>query len=251
MLTRGQKISLTLKKRFANGEIKPTNYWKGKKRTEETKQKIKNKLVGRVLSEDVKNKVSIGLKKAYKEGRHIVYLNTGRTHFKKGNTSWNKDLKGIHLSEKSEFKNGENCGESNSNWKGGITKVNRRIRVMIEFKEWRKSVFERDNYTCQKCKNKKSVSGKLHSHHIIELYKLIEKYNIKNLVDARKCEELWNIDNGITYCKNCHLIHHGLLKKTVNSGEAQTDYAVGNPEPSSEGKKVSEKVHRLGVESQQ
>jgi hypothetical protein len=45
--------------------------------------------------------------------------------FKKGNIPWNKDLKGIHLSPKSEFKKGERSGEKNNTWKGGVqTPVN-------------------------------------------------------------------------------------------------------------------------------
>jgi len=40
--------------------------------------------------------------------------------FTKGNIPWNKDLKGIHLSPKSEFKKGERTGDKNNTWKGGI-----------------------------------------------------------------------------------------------------------------------------------
>jgi len=35
-------------------------------------------------------------------------------------------------------------------------------RKSKEYKEWRKAVFERDNYTCQECGSKKD----LHPHHI-------------------------------------------------------------------------------------
>jgi hypothetical protein len=45
--------------------------------------------------------------------------NDGR--FKKGNIPWNKELKGIHLSPKSEFKADGSCSGTNSaSWKGGI-----------------------------------------------------------------------------------------------------------------------------------
>lgn len=40
--------------------------------------------------------------------------------FKKGNVPWNKGLKGIHLSPKSEFKPGDRAGDKNNTWKGGI-----------------------------------------------------------------------------------------------------------------------------------
>lgn len=38
--------------------------------------------------------------------------------FAKGNPSWNKGLKGIHLSPNTEFKKGNNLGEANIKWRG-------------------------------------------------------------------------------------------------------------------------------------
>jgi hypothetical protein len=41
--------------------------------------------------------------------------------FKKGDTPWNKNLKGIHLSPESEFKEGKShTGENHPSWKNGI-----------------------------------------------------------------------------------------------------------------------------------
>jgi len=40
------------------------------------------------------------------------------------------------------------------------------------------------------------------------------------------------VNNGITYCKKCHLEYHGLTKKAVNSGDILTGNAEDNPEPS-------------------
>jgi hypothetical protein len=50
-------------------------------------------------------------------------------------------------------------GKKHWNWKGGITPINRLIRTSKEYKEWRKAVFERDDYTCQG-KNCGARSGK-------------------------------------------------------------------------------------------
>lgn len=65
-------------------------------------------------------------------------------------------------------------------------------RKTKEYKEWRKAVFERDNYTCQRCGKR---GGKLRAHHI-------ERY--------RDCiEKRTDISNGITLCDKCHIeIHH-------------------------------------------
>lgn len=45
-------------------------------------------------------------------------MNDGK--FKKGNIPWNKDLKKIRLSPKSEFKVNQHAGEKHPQWKGGV-----------------------------------------------------------------------------------------------------------------------------------
>jgi hypothetical protein len=82
-------------------------------------------------------------------------------------------------------------GKKHPNWKGKSSET-LRIRYRIEYRLWRESVFARDNWTCQKCKEK---GGILRAHHIQNFYKW------KELRFA--------IDNGITLCEKCHrLFHH-------------------------------------------
>lgn len=50
-----------------------------------------------------------------------------------------------------DFKKGQNTGIKNFNWKGGVTSESQKIRHSLEIKIWRKGVFERDNWTCQGC----------------------------------------------------------------------------------------------------
>lgn len=87
-------------------------------------------------------------------------------------------------------------GENSHFWKGGATKLNRIERARSAYKEWRKQVFIRDNYTCQKCgiKNGNGKSIYLHAHHI------------KGFADYP--ESRLDVNNGITLCKNCHLLQH-------------------------------------------
>lgn len=78
-------------------------------------------------------------------------------------------------------------GENNPNWKGGITPLNKVIRASLEYKLWRKSVFERDNYTCIFCGTR---GGSLEADHIKPF--------------ALFPELRFAIDNGRTLCKPCH-----------------------------------------------
>ena len=78
-------------------------------------------------------------------------------------------------------------GEGNPSWKGGTTAEGIRIRGSAAFREWRKAVFERDNYTCQDCNNR---GGDLEAHHIKEF--------------AFYPELRFDVDNGQTLCVRCH-----------------------------------------------
>jgi len=135
-------------------------------------------------SETMKTHLSVKL-----QGRR---LNTGRTHIKKGQ----------HLSVKTQFgnkpawnkgkKNPYFVGSNNPKWKGGVTPINHKIRTSLEYKEWRTKVFQRDNYTCQKCGDRQGNGHKviLNAHHIKPF---------------SKEESLrFDIPNGITLCKKCH-----------------------------------------------
>lgn len=83
-------------------------------------------------------------------------------------------------------------GALNSQWKGGVTPLYKQIRKSIEYKLWRTSVFERDNYTCIWC-GVRGGNGKkviLHADHIKPF--------------AIYPELRFAIDNGRTLCIDCH-----------------------------------------------
>ena len=126
--------------------------------------------------------------------------------------------KGKHFSPKTEFKKGillskkhkQNIGialrgEKSSFWKGGITPLVLLIRNNFKYRQWRDDIFTRDNFTCQEC----GVRGhNLNAHHIKPFSKIIQFYEITTLEEAIQCDELWNINNGITLCEKCHIKIH-------------------------------------------
>jgi len=157
---------------------------KGQVRTEETRRKISEVMKGNTIRKGVKlsEETRRKMRKAAK---------------KRGASKW---LKGRKLSEETKRKLSEVSknkpkpwisGKKNSNWKGGITPENIKIRQSIEYRLWREAVFARDNYTCQKY----GIRGvELCSHHIQNF--------------AQYPELRFAIDNGITLSEKAHREFH-------------------------------------------
>lgn len=82
--------------------------------------------------------------------------------------------------------------EKNPKWKGGITPINKLLRNSREAKEWRLSVFKRDDWKCQKCGSRSCKNN----------YVRIEAHHIKPF--ATFPEIRFEITNGMTLCKSCH-----------------------------------------------
>jgi hypothetical protein len=129
----------------------------------------------------------------------------------KGNKPWNKGksmksypqcgFKKKHLTykgcEKTQFKKGIRP----ENYIDGRTKFATMLRNIKQYQEWRSDIFERDNWTCQTCQKRGCY---LEVHHLKELVKILRENNIKTFDEARKCQELWNRNNGVTLCRDCH-----------------------------------------------
>ena len=92
-------------------------------------------------------------------------------------------------------------GDKNPSWAGGISPLSMRIRKSREYGNWRRAVFERDNYVCQFC----NIQGRLHADHLKTFSSILKDYKIKTFKDAQLCNFLWDISNGRTLCKGCHL----------------------------------------------
>ena len=125
---------------------------------------------------------------------------------KKGNIPWNKNKKGSQKAWNKGFV-GFMGGIKNGRWKGGISSLQRQIRNFLKTRQWRSDIFTRDEFTCQVCGQKGS---QLEAHHIKSFSKILEDNKIRNIEEAIRCEELWNLNNGKTLCLKCHdkIKHH-------------------------------------------
>jgi hypothetical protein len=76
-------------------------------------------------------------------------------------------------------------------WVNGNTPEAIKVRNSTDYSKWRTAVFERDNYTCQGCKQR---GGRLNAHHKKSF--------------AKHPELRLDVSNGITLCKSCHTEEH-------------------------------------------
>jgi len=120
----------------------------------------------------------------------------GKHHTKEAIENISSKQKGQRHSINTEFIKGSIAWNNN----GGKFE-DRYIRRMKEYIQWRSDIFERDNWTCQTCGKRGCY---LEAHHVKQFITIIKEYNIESLEDARNCEELWQIENGVTLCLDCH-----------------------------------------------
>ncbi len=97
-------------------------------------------------------------------------------------------------------------GEEANSWQGGKATLYHSVRSLEKSKRWRTEVFKRDNFTCQKCGDK--TGGNLNAHHIKAFSDILKNNDIKDIFEANDCYELWDINNGITLCSDCHRNEH-------------------------------------------
>lgn len=140
-----------------------------------------------------------------KNGRLTIvgYAYSGRK-----SSYWNAvcDCGKTHIVEKQNFRKGgvKSCGclvkengcklfgKNHPNWNPNKTlEEKERNRDTLMYRKWRNSIYERDEYTCQKCQ---VVGARLNAHHV---------YQWDRMTGTR----YWK-SNGITLCNKCHNRFH-------------------------------------------
>ena len=135
------------------------------------------------------------------------------------NTFYGKKHSKETLKVLSEFHKGKQCGSDNPmygkrgkdspNYNPNITDEEREKGRNIEgIQEWRKGVYKRDNYTCQKCGDNKG--GNLVAHHLDGYH-----WNKEHRTD---------INNGVTLCVSCHKSFHKTYGNHDNTKEQYEEW---------------------------
>lgn len=188
-----------------------TKYWLGKNLSKETIEKISSSLRGR--TSPMKGRKGLSGKDNPMHGKKgILNHNFGKHIISEEHKQKISNLhKGKNIPEGirkkiSKSLIGRHCGAKNPNWNGGTTSFRTKLRLSEKYKQWRQDIFIRDNFTCQECGQK---GGKLEAHHkkSIKLFILEIKENLPllNLFDAAMIYvPLWDLNIGITLCKECH-----------------------------------------------
>ena len=150
--------------------------------------------------------ISCSTKRQYKENPNYGFQKGHRFRFRNGLVPWNKGKPNPELSKRQKENNVSKRPEVRKkmseartrfylngghppNWRGGHSK-NRKYQNKIWF-ELRKKIYERDDWTCQRCGKK---GGLLNAHHIIPW--------------SEDPELALEKDNIITLCVPCHTKIH-------------------------------------------
>lgn len=91
-------------------------------------------------------------------------------------------------------------GDKHPQWRGGVTPLRQIERYRTENAEWRRQVFERDDYACQKCGVR---GGTLHAHHI-KPWALYQELR-------------YDVGNGQTLCVPCHRIETNIEQAAIRA----------------------------------
>ena len=173
-------------------------------KTEDHKRKISEALINHSVSNKTRNKISSSLfgrftkeKSSNWKGGHNKCIDCDK-------------LLGDRYAKRCNTCDGKyNSRERHYRW-NGFTPIIEKLRFCNLYIHWRTKVFERDRWTCQTCRARGVY---VEAHHIKPFSLIVKENNIKDMETAEKCEELWNLDNGVTLCGDCHNLTKGRPKK--------------------------------------
>ncbi len=138
-----------------------------------------------------------------------------------------KSIVGTHISKGRTLSCGcleHPSGERHPNWKGGVTPERIIARNNGKYNKWRNEVYKKDWYTCQCCGKSKNIEKQ--AHHF---------YNFSDNEELR-----YDVNNGITLCKDCHY--------TTIKGSFHNIYSTTNNTPEQLEEYINNKRKELGID---
>ena len=181
-------LSVEHKKKISDSMSGKNTWMKGRKLSEETRKRMSEARKGRQHSKEWSENISKSLK-GKKTGR------IPKSAFKKGNIPW---CTGKKMSEEFCIKNSTSKTGENE-FTGFRMPLNRRVRTTRKYYEWIEKVKFRDMHTCVLCEKNEC---ELHAHHIVQVKDILKKEKYE--------EELYDLNNGITLCLDCHSGVHSI-----------------------------------------
>lgn len=196
-----KKISESLKRACKEGRM--ISWYKGKIIPEDVREKISRTEKGKKVSEETRRKMSEAKKGIKFSGIHRQRLSEARKGIRFSlihRKNLSKLHKGKTLSEEHKEKISKALLELWDTIGRKGYKRWRHLSAKREYRRWRVAVFEKNNYTCQRC-------GKTNCY--------LVAHHIKFWVDFPKFR--YKVDNGITLCKECHKIFHKNHYEKINN----------------------------------
>lgn len=164
----GRKLSPETRAKISAANEGSNNAFFGKKHSAESRARMSTSHTGIPLSKKTREKMSL---------------------VKKGLPSNTKGMKfGPRSDEVKRKLSFAKSGPKHHNWQGGISPINMRIRNSWKNRSWRREVLKRDNFSCIWCGD----TG--------------PDLNVDHIKPFAYFPELrFDINNGRTLCKNCHM----------------------------------------------
>lgn len=128
---------------------------------------------------------------------------------------WNKGIKNFRPGYRHSTETRAAIGAGHrSNDRPRKTPANTLDRKSTRYREWRSAVFNRDKFTCQECgaRSRRGCRVELHAHHLKEF--------------AFYKELRFDVDNGLTLCRGCHVRTPSFGKQTFDQAERDRSKAA-------------------------
>jgi 5-methylcytosine-specific restriction endonuclease McrA len=164
---------------------------------------------------------NIGIKRTEEQKERIRKSKLGSTppNKGKGDITFCCEICGILVTDKPYRRKrtcSQNCknelmstlrGAEHWNYTGDAAGFRQRIRSYVQYREWRKTVLQRDNFMCKKCK---ILGDNLTVHHLNSF--------------AAFPEQRFTISNGVVLCKPCHWQFHKKYGHKLTTREMYEDW---------------------------